>query len=506
MAITVNTNVPSLTAQRNLLSTQNKMGTALQRLSSGLRINSAKDDAAGLAITDRMTSQVRGLNQAVRNANDGISLAQTTEGALQETTVLLQRMRELAVQSANDTNNSSDRASLQDEINQVQSEINRIAETTQFNGKNLLDGTFGQAKFHVGAEANQIIQIGTGDARGTKLGSFQSYLTSETATFDSTDTLTDGTNTDYQAGGGLAINGPKGSAVAAIKMQGSTAKDTARQINFVTGETGVTATARTEAKLSGFLTEGSQNYKFDLSTGSGNGVAISASVIDGDLNDLVDSINDVSGSTGVVATLNDAGDEITIVDHDGDNLSIKRLDKDASTWNFESTHANVNNTGTVSGDVSGGAGSTSVQIRGAVLLESAKNFSIDDSGTVSGGGIVDITEESNDTNVSSLSSVDEIDITTQFGANSAISVVDKAISRVDQIRSNLGAIQNRFQSTISNLSNVSENISSSRSRILDADFAQETAALTKAQILSQAGLSMLSQANQLPQSALSLLQ
>ena len=311
---------------------------------------------------------------------------------------------------------------------------------------------------------------------------------------------------DYQAGGGLAINGPKGSSIAAVKMQGSSAKDTSRQINYVTGETGVTATARTEAKITGFQSEGSQNYKFNLSTGTGNGVTISASVIDGDLNDLVDSINDVSGSSGVVATLNDAGNEITLVDADGENISIKRLDTDTSGWNFKTTHANTNNTGTITGDFSGNTGSTSIELRGAVLMESAKNFSVDNTGTVSGGGIVDISEESKDTFVSSLSSVDEIDITTQFGANSAISVVDKAISRIDQIRSNLGAIQNRFQSTISNLTNVSENISASRSRILDADFAQETAQLTKAQILQQAGLSMLSQANQLPQSALSLLQ
>jgi len=170
MALVVNTNVSSLNAQRNLVGTNKSLTRSIQRLSSGLRINSAKDDAAGLAISDRMTSQVRGLNQAVRNANDGISLAQTAEGALQESTNILQRMRELSVQSANDTNTASDRASLQKEVAQLQAELNRIANTTAFNGKILLDGTFGTAKMHVGAEANQVINITTGDTRTTQVG------------------------------------------------------------------------------------------------------------------------------------------------------------------------------------------------------------------------------------------------------------------------------------------------------------------------------------------------
>ena len=178
MAISVNTNIASLNAQRNLMKTSGNMNTALQRLSSGIRINSAKDDAAGLAISDRMNSQVRGLNQAVRNANDGISLAQTAEGALQESTNLLQRIRELAIQSANDSNSPSDRASLQDEVNQLKSELNRIAETTQFNGRNLLDGSFGVARFHVGSEANQVIYVSTGDARSSTIGSYQSFIES----------------------------------------------------------------------------------------------------------------------------------------------------------------------------------------------------------------------------------------------------------------------------------------------------------------------------------------
>jgi flagellin len=205
MAISVNTNVASLTAQRNLLGTERSLNTALQRLSSGLRVNSAKDDAAGLAISDRMTSQIRGLNQAARNANDGISLAQTAEGALQEATSILQRIRELAVQSANDTNSSSDRQSLQDEVVQLQAEINRIAETTSFNGRQLLDGSFGTAKFHVGTEANQVIEVTTGDARGTRLGSYQATVEAFQAV--ATTTALANTAADY-TGTDLEINGP----------------------------------------------------------------------------------------------------------------------------------------------------------------------------------------------------------------------------------------------------------------------------------------------------------
>ncbi len=271
MALTINTNVASLNAQRNLGTSQNALNKSMQRLSSGLRINSAKDDAAGLAISDRMTSQIRGLNQAARNAMDGISLAQTAEGALQESTNILQRMRELAVQSANDTNSDEDRTSLQAEVTELIDELDRIADDTAFNGKTLLDGSMTGALFHVGANADQTI------------------------TFD---------------------------------------------------------------------------------------------------------------------------------------------------------------------------------------IDSATALDL---------------------------SVDAVDISSQIGSNAAITSVDSAISDIDTIRGGLGAIQNRFESTIANLNNVSENLSAARSRILDADIAQETSAMTKSNILQQAGVSILAQANQAPQLALSLL-
>jgi flagellin len=316
MALTINTNVASLNAQRNLGQSQGALSKSMQRLSSGLRINSAKDDAAGLAISDRMTAQIRGLNQAVRNANDGISMAQTAEGALQETTNILQRMRELAVQSSNGTNTSQDRASLDDEVQQLVNEINRIAGSTAFNGQNLLDGTFASgaanAIFQVGADAggNNVIQINIGAADASALG-----------------------------------------------IAGGVTNTTTNVTSNVTGSLG-----------SGTVSVGS---------------TVSASV------------------TAVTAAA--------------------------------------------------------------------------------------------------------VNVNTYSAAQAAITSIDSAIDTVDQIRGGLGAIQNRFESTIANLSNVSENLTAARSRILDADIAQETSAMTKNNILQQAGVSILAQANQSPQLALSLL-
>jgi flagellin len=492
MALSINTNVPSLTAQRNLSKSQGTLNTSLQRLSSGLRVNSAKDDAAGLAISDRMTSQIRGLNQAARNANDGISLAQTAEGALQESTNLLQRMRELAIQSANDTNSASDRQSLQDEVMQIQAEINRIAETTSFNGRNLLDGSFGVAKFHVGAEANQTINVTTGDARGTNLGSYQTRLVA----------LADGSDADYGAVN-ITINGSKGSETATVATTAS-AKEAASAINGVTVSTGVTASARTEFTMAGTgggtAAIADEIYEFTLNSGEDTEATISATVADGDLSGLIDAINAQSATTGVTATYADGSTtQLVLTDADGDNVTFANTGDGA--FSVKASYDGL--AAGVALDVVAAGGTA--EIRGSVLVESSGNFSIANSGigladTVSADGGV------NDQRSAELSTVAAVDITTQDGANSALSVVDNAIAKIDAIRSGLGAVQNRFESTISNLQNVSENISAARSRILDADFAAETANLTKSQILQQAGVAMLSQANQLPQVALSLLQ
>jgi flagellin len=514
MAMSVNTNVSSLTAQRNLLKSGSGLNTSLQRLSSGLRINSAKDDAAGLAITDRMTSQVRGLDQAVRNANDGISLAQTAEGALEETTSLVQRIRELSIQAANDTNSTSDRRSLQDEVVELQAEINRIADTTAFNGKTLLDGTTGYSTFHVGAESDQVIVVSTGDARADSLGSWNSTIRSEIAVAADAATAADAAKYD---GANLTINGADGIEEAEI-ISDLSAREAAVQINYLKGQTGVTARAETEFTITGFATAtgGAQAmYSFELTSGEDNlqTANVTAAVTNGDLSTLVTAINDHTAATGVRATLDDSGTVLTMINEEGDNIGINLATDgtNGETWvvhsatdNNDTTYDETNHI--LTDDVA--LTSSSLNVRGDVKLQSSSAFNV-------GGAAGELGAEmyfhedmaaGNDGRASKLASVADIDITTQEGANEAITIADKAIEKIDSIRSNLGAIQNRFTSTISNLTNVSENISASKSRILDADFASETAALTKSQILQQAGIAMLSQANQMPQNALSLLQ
>lgn len=500
------TNTASLNAQNNLNKSSNDLQTSLQRLSSGLRINSAKDDAAGLAISDRMTSQIRGLNQAVRNANDGISLAQTAEGAMGESTNILQRMRELAIQSANDTNSASDRANLQKEVSQLQSELNRIADSTTFNGKNILDGTFTSAKFHVGSEANQTINVTIGSTRATTMGAYQME---GTATADHVGVTTqalakadDGTGQNgVAADAAFKVTGSLGSSTLSI-AQHATAAKIASQVNGVQDSTGVTATASNEVELK--ITGGAgENISFTLSsqdeTGATVGSAgnISALVTTAtDLTALRDSINADTASTGITATLNDAGDGLKLTNETGHDIVIA----DVSDNDGADTSGVLTVEGVALDDTDNGGGGTadSIVVGGKVEFSSSKNFTVDASVA---GDIMAATSTAAD-----LASVDAIDVGTQSGSNSALDVIDQALAFISEQRADLGAVQNRLESTISNLSNISENISAARGRIQDTDFAAETANLTKNQILQQAGTAMLAQANSLPQGVLSLLQ
>lgn len=395
MALTINTNVASLNAQRNLGTSQSDLNKSMQRLSSGLRINSAKDDAAGLAISDRMTAQIRGLNQASRNANDGISLAQTAEGALQESTNILQRMRELAVQSANDTNSDSDRASLNDEVVQLRAELDRIASTTEFNGRNVIDGSMTDATFQVGANAgaDQTISFSIDSARSADLGE---------------------QSTDYAA--------------------------EITEVNAALTAQGVTFTA-----VAGQGTDG--NDLNIIITDNGDGGAPVVSVSGDDIT--------ITGDITTTGTLTTA--EIAAAINDSDEASALVVASGGDT-----TLATV----AASADLAGG-----VDFEAAVGTTTMNNVSV----------------------------------LTRSEASVTIESVDAALSEIDTIRGGLGAIQNRFESTIANLNNVSENLSAARSRIMDADIAQETSAMTKNNILQQAGVSILAQANQAPQLALSLL-
>ncbi len=518
MGLSINTNVMSLNAQRNLGASQTNLSKSMQRLSSGLRINSAKDDAAGLAISDRMTSQIRGLNQAARNANDGISLAQTAEGALQETTNLLQRMRELAVQSANDTNSSSDRSSLQAEVNQLKQEMSRIADTTAFNGKNLLDGSMSSAQFQVGANANQTISFGIQSAQAADLGN-HSLATANTtaaqgievASAAAVATSTNGNNVAAQA---LTIVGPEGSSTIAATtlVADSSANAIAGMVNDVSGDTGVTAEAITTATISGLDHDGT--IGFTLQGTNSSAVAITATVTTTNLSSLAQSINEQSGNTGITATLaadnasitlsQSAGHDIKIGDFTHSNAAAGPLSVASETIDVtgnEGAAVVLTDSRLVDGTNVSDADSTVVG--GEITFSAAGSFNISSSIATAAGSL--FTNVAGGANNSTLSSIDEVDITTVAGSASAIKAIDGAMTQVDNMRGELGAVQNRFESTIANLSNVSENLSAARSRILDADIAQETSAMTKNNILQQAGVSILAQANQAPQLALSLL-
>jgi len=750
MPLSIQTNVASLNAQRNLNSSQGGLATSLQRLSSGLRINSAKDDAAGLAIADRMTAQVNGLGQASRNANDGISLTQTAEGALQESTNILQRVRELAVQSANSTNSATDRLSLQSEVNQLVSELDRISDTTSFNGIKLLDGSFQAQQFQVGANAGETISITVAEANSSSLGvekkntdnstqgievatsshevnmsttnlgtaatpsddwltiknsiaaqnitvSYTSGVadqivsttvddsakviaetlsgidgvdasatTSATLNFTAADASTGDTislffeqqstnatpfnqeaisfagdndatiaesnfdtaiqnavtninsdlsnsdlsydkdsNTITSASGldlgffsfrddntsgdnasaQISISGVQGAPVVinstnatdstvvtgtittvidnsvssitsntidgsggiftiasagepatvsdnsngtlnvaggnnvtaqdlTITGTGSTtvavaedlsAKDLAALVNSVTDETGVNATAKTIATLSNLDTDGVVSFSFVDE--SNTAVDISANVTTTDLTALATSINDNTGKTGITATLSLTKDSIELTDNTGNDIKI--LDFNSSGADaITAVTMDVKGSESASAAVTLSAGNSTITdstvVGGNVEFKSSANtFTISSSVAGSAGGL--FSTDADVLNSSELSNVAALDISTVAGANEAIDIVDGALASIDSNRADLGAIQNRFTSTISNLSVSIENISAARGRIQDTDFASETANMTKNQILQQAGTAMLAQANQLPQAVLSLL-
>lgn len=472
MALTINTNVASLNAQRNLSKSQGDLSTAMQRLSSGLRINSAKDDAAGLAISDRMTSQIRGLTQAARNANDGISLAQTAEGAMQESTNILQRIRELSVQSANATNSASDRLSLQAEVDQLISELDRIATSTTFNNLTILDGTYIAQQFQVGPNAGDTIAFSIDGIRADQVGYIASATgTNVTSTPASDITITmgaDGTPKTISSSSNFAVSGDTYRNGGSAYAKAAAIDDAGIFGLIVSAATTVTDAAAAVAVASG------QTLAVRI-----NGVDYSAT-FDTDAAttraNLADAIN--SANTGITASFSSGA--FTLSASDGRNIVVA-----APATGIDA-----------SGDFGGAAtnyGNLTLTGSDSILIE----------GTVATIGFTTTTA---DIPLDTSEGVNVVDITSLAGANEAILRVDAALTAVDASRGNLGAIQNRFESTISNLQNVAENLTAARSRILDADIAQETSEMTKNNILQQAGVSILTQANQTPQLALQLLQ
>ena len=497
MAAVINTNSASLNAQRNLTTSASSLATSLQRLSSGLRINSAKDDAAGLAIAERFSSQIKGLNQAVRNANDGISLAQTAEGGLGTASDLLQRMRELAVQSANGTNSASDRASLQQEVSQLKQELDRVATTTQFNGQNVLDGSLSATQFQVGANANQTITVGIASARGMEIGNYGLKTVNGADSSSAAATAASGTaaanNVDTQT---LTIAG-NGKTETVSVVAGESSQSVAAKINQKTSTTGVTATAETKATLSGLSAAGTVTFNL---TGNGSSVAIGATITNAsDMSPLAAAINAQTASTGITAETN--GGTITLTSKDGYDIAVEDfINSGGGTVSLQGKDPFTDaNSGSAVSLTSGGTDSS--RVGGQIKLSSSTGYTV--SSNAATGGL--FAGAANAQNASTLSSIASLDISTTAGANDALRTIDAALTSVTNSRAQLGAIQNRFASTISNLQTTSENLSSARSRIQDADFASETANLTRGQILQQAGTAMLAQANSLPNGVLALL-
>ncbi|PHS27235.1 MAG: hypothetical protein COA83_01570 [Methylophaga sp.] len=597
MASVINTNIASLNAQRNLTMSQSDLATSLQRLSSGLRINSAKDDAAGLAISDRFTTQIRGLSQASRNANDAISLSQTAEGALAEMSSNLQRIRELAVQSANATNSASDRAALDLEVQQRLAEIDRIASQTAFNGQKILDGSFGNAAFQVGANVGETITLDlTTSMRPGAIGQLATVTSSVDLNTIASATATAGS---YVSGTVADFNFATADAQSVVSGTYTQAASTTSADAFQFSIDGVIASdrlvgdataANLDTDIAAFITASSGAYTqvgtvalgtLQITKADGTSLALTTS-----FSDAVASTGTAVGTTsagtfgtGFIATHSvdtsanksitvDGGSAITLDGADeaanivllaaaletqsagtyavsGDGSGVLTVAKtatgtsstapviagtDAATFTTggTATAGTAGATLTISGDFSIQIGdatavavadgsytsaqsvvdamNTAMAGTGTASLESDGKVTIKSAETVTVTGAAGLTTIGLAATTAASGSLASVSVTSVANANDTIQRADTALKSISDLRSTFGAIQNRFESTINNLSTAVENLSAARSRILDADFAAETANLTRAQILQQAGTAMLAQANAIPQNVLSLLQ
>lgn len=533
----INTNITSLIAQNNLNTSQSSLQTSIQRLSSGLRINSAQDDAAGLAIASRMTTQINGLSQASRNANDAISLSQTADSALSTLTDNLQRIRELAVESANSTNSASDRAALDQEVQQRIAEVNRIASQTSFNGLKVLDGTFGTAQFQVGANAGETISINL--STGVKanqigsyvsaLGTYSNTVTAGTAATGGTRTLTAdqaayvGVNGTGSNGSNVTINGTNvansTNYIGSLASQGNgSAYAVAAAVN-ASGIAGITATANFDKNYvaaAGGVAGTSDFLKSTVDTAAGtsgvsgsnsytlyiNGTAVLTSTGNVSMDAAVSNINTFNGTTGVLATKTTGG-SLELTAADGRDISIREV----MSVGAATAGSSAGTAGSLVSVFSGLTQTASATVANADSTETERgNITLQSSSAINvtaGQNVVGMPTST--TLLSPSNSLSGMDVKSVTDANNTILSVDAALTSVNTLRSTFGAIENRFTSTISNLQSVTQNLTQARSRIQDADFAAETANLTRGQILQQAGVAMVAQANALPQGVLALL-
>lgn len=515
MALYINTNVASLYAQNNLSNSQSALATSIQRLSSGLAINSSADNAAGYAIAQRMTAQIGGLNQAASNANDGISMAQTAQGALAQVSSDLQSMRTLAVQAANGTNSASDRASLQANIAQLQQDIQNVSQTTQYNGQNLLDGSLSSIQFQVGANSGQTVDASIGSTSVAVLGNYN--VANGTNNAAATDVqnfaggITDAVvSATAGAAGSLANFGPNnvGAGTLVVNVNGTTntatigAGESADKIAAAVGGTAQTtaqlstidAANPTNLQLNAYSVDPNGNQVNNVVTVSGTGAA-----------GLVTAINAQSGITGIAATANATG--ILLTQNQGLNIGVENLDTGATGGSVLSVAGNFTGATANVLAANGTAGDT-VTVGGLVTFSSASAFTITDNtvsaSSTSGSAIID----NAGTNIgagSVLTNISSVDVSTAAGASSALQTIDSAITYINQLGGSLGALQNRFTNVQNNLTNASTNLQAARSRIQDTNYASETANLTHQQVLEQAGTAMLAQANAMPNVVLTLL-
>ena len=474
--LVINTNVPSINGQRNLYKSSAALNKSLERLSSGLRINRAGDDAAGLAISENLRSQVRGLNQAVRNANDGISLIQTAEGSIDTYTEICQRIRELAIQASSDVNSDQNRASIQVEVDQQLDELNRIATTIDFNGAMLFDGSFIDKRIQVGSKSGQTLNISVGDLRTGVIGAVAQ-------------TIGTSVNSTALVNGGILVNGYQVPASAS-----GTAIDKAAAIQSIYAQTGVSAVAQSTivtgtAAIGGGTLNATDNLTINgVTFGSGTEtIVVLANDSDGALRR---AINAKSNVTGVIASV-DTSNQLVLTAADGRDIDVTL-----------STVGAAPSAESITG-LSGAAGAgVLAKTGGRIKLTSDQAFIVAD-------GAQDATTLAGIEGSAAIDynlAVNRVDITTFDNAQDAIDIIDNALRQINDVRANLGAITNRLENTVSNLQIVAENLSASDSRIRDADFAAETANMTRAQILQQAGVAVLAQANVVPQAALTLLQ
>ncbi|MBD8190811.1 flagellin [Pseudomonas fluorescens] len=505
MALTVNTNIASITTQGNLNKAGGALATSMQRLSSGLRINSAKDDAAGLQIANRLTSQINGLGQAVKNANDGISIAQTAEGAMQASTDILQKMRTLALSSATGSLSADDRKSNNDEYQALTSELTRISQTTTFGGQKLLDGSYGTKAIQVGANANETINVSLDNVAANNIGSQQVKSVAITP------------NATGLTAANFDITGNGQTANVAYDV-GASAKDIAAKANGAIG--GLTATASTEVKfkINEATTKGTPavaavpganpgdpdispavpavpgvpaNFKLTVGGATVSFVGVT------DTASLADQLKSNASKLGISVNYDEAKGTLEVKSDSGENLAFT-----GDTGSAAVTVAAKNGAGDYATTFTAVAATGATVVTGQVSLDSAKGYSLANGSA--GTAVTDLFGGAAVT--STKTNVSDTDVTSSTNAQNALSVIDKAMDKIGSVRSDLGAVQNRLTTTVDNLQNIQKNSTAARSTVQDVDFASETAELTKQQTLQSASTAILSQANQLPSAVLKLLQ